>query len=86
MVNIAAVYSATIYGEEAVAFCEEVFETARFAVINWSSWSVADIQLHFWIACCRAAADVFVLLLTSYSFLLALHFCIEVGQVIKIAG
>ena len=48
--NIAAIDSATKYGEQAIALSEEVFEAAGLTFISGTSGAVSYVQLHSKIA------------------------------------
>jgi len=45
VVDVSAINSATKYGEEAIAFCEEVLQAARLAVIDRASGTIGDVEL-----------------------------------------
>ena len=45
MVDVSAINGATKYGEETIAFCEEVLESAGFALVDRANGAIGDVEL-----------------------------------------
>jgi hypothetical protein len=43
--DVSAINGATKYGEEAIAFCEEVLESAWFALVDRANGAIGDVEL-----------------------------------------
>lgn len=84
MVDVSAIDCATKYGEEAVAFSEEVLEAARFALVDWACGAVGDIKLY--IRTSGAQTLVAKLRLVQNNSFLTCHCGIKIGQMVEITG